>query len=246
MQGIYIITGTSRGIGAAVAAHLLQTGNRVIGISRSPSALAGTPGFHEVRASVTDAAWIGSTFGAVETMLSEHAVGMLCLFNNAAIVEPLGAIETCAADAIARHVAVNLTAPIQLTARFMAHFADLELRRKVVFMTSGAAHSAFPDMALYCTSKAGISMFSECVGSEQQGKANGFEVAAINPGMVETDMQETARGMDPDAFRPSDMFRGARASGVVRDVESAARTICAILEARTDMGKTVSVSEWGR
>ena len=244
MKGIYIITGTSRGIGAAVAARLLETGNRVVGISRSPSPLDGEPGYRSVRASVTDTDWIDPLFEAVRKELADSDVDMLCLLNNAAVVEPVHAIETCAADAIGQHVDVNLTAPIQLTARFMACFGDLDLRKKVVFMTSGAAHAAMPDMALYCTSKAGLAMFAQCVAREQAGRAKGYEIAQVSPGMVETHMQELARSQSPGTFRPSGMFRSAKASGAVQDPGSVAKKICEILAARTGMGESVSVTSW--
>lgn len=244
MKGIYLITGTSRGIGRAVAERLLETGNRVVGISRSPSTLAGQDGYREVQASVTDADWVDPLFDEVGQQLADGGYDMLCLFNNAAIVEPVHAIETCAADAIRRHVEVNLTAPIQLTARFMAAFGELDLRKKVVFMTTGAAHTAMPDMAMYCTSKAGLAMFAQCAAREQEGQTRGFEIAQISPGMVETHMQELARAQDPGDFRPSGMFRSAKSSGAVQDVESVARKICEILEARTQMGESVSVTNW--
>lgn len=244
MQGIYIITGTSRGIGRAVAARLLETGQRVFGISRSASPLAGTRGFTEILGSVTDAAVLGPLFEAVRGALADHDCDLLCLLNNAALLEPMKPVEHCLVDEIRQHIEVNLTAPIMLTARFMAFFADLERRKKVVFMTSGAGRRPLPDMSLYCSTKAGLSMFSDCVGREQEGQANAFEIAAISPGMVETDMQSTARAKSAGVFRSGELFRGALADGVVQDADAVARKICAIMEARTEMGKTVSVSEW--
>ena len=246
MPSIYIITGTSRGIGCAVASRLLETGNRVFGVSRSPSPLAGERGFRAVQGSVTDPSWTGPLFEEVRGALADDDADadMLCLLNNAAVLEPMGAIEHCQAQAIRQHIEVNLTAPIVLTAQFMAYFADLQLRRKVVHMTSGAAHRAIPDMSLYCTSKAGISMFGACVGSEQEGSEHAYEVAAISPGMVETDMQRDMRARSVEEFRPSEQFRAARDSGAVQDTATVARKICAILEARTQMGGTVRVADW--
>jgi benzil reductase ((S)-benzoin forming) len=243
MKGIYLITGTSRGIGQAVAARLLATGNRVVGISRTPSPLDGKPGYRQVLGSLADTDWIETMLEGVKEDLDDDRIELLCLFHNAALVEPACAIEACTADDIRQHVAVNLTAPMLLTARFMAFFGGLELRKKVAFMTSGAAQMAFPDMALYCSTKAALSMFSQCLGQEQADQSHGFEIAAINPGMVESDMQKIARAKDPARFRPSEMFRGAKASGVVQDPETAARAICELLQARTEMGKTVSVTK---
>lgn len=244
MKGIYVITGTSRGIGAAVAARLLDTGNRVIGISRTPAALAGKPGYIDIQGSVTDMAWMEPMFARVEALLAAEPCDLLCLLNNAAMLEPIRAVETCEAYDIRQHIEVNLTAPIVLTARFMARFGALAMRKKVACMTSGAAHSAIPDMALYCTTKAGVSMFTACVGVEQEGRSHGFEAVAISPGMVETDMQKVARAKDADAFRAGDMFRHARASGTVKDADEVAATICRILQARTAMGGTEAVSAW--
>ncbi len=244
VKGIYIITGTSRGIGRAVAARLLETGNRVFGISRTSSPLAGMRDFREVRGSVTDPGLFEPLFEDVRELLAVDDCDLLCLLNNAAVLEPMKPIEKCTTDEIRQHVDVNLTAPIVLASRFMAYFGDLGLRKKVVFMTSGAGRRSLPDMSLYCSVKAGISRFAECVGREQEGRANGFEIAAISPGMVETDMQKSARAKSAEAFRSGELFRGAMADGVVQEPEAVARKICAIIEAKTEMGETVSVSEW--
>ena len=244
MTSVYLITGTSRGIGLAVASRLLDTGHRVYGISRKASPLAGREGYRDILGSVTDSDWVEPLFKNVHEQLAHEPCDMLCLLNNAAVLEPMYPIERCPLDQIRRHVAINLTAPMLLTAQFMAAFGDLEGRKKVAFMTSGAATAAFPDAAPYCTVKAGISMFCACVGTEQEGRAHAFETVSIDPGMVETYMQKTIRAMSTADFRPSEMFREAKAGGVVQDPETVAHTICAILEARTDMGKTVSVADW--
>lgn len=241
MKGIYIITGTSRGIGRAVAARLLETGHRVYGVSRTPSPLDGTHGFRAFQGSVTDTSVFEPLFEEVGALLDSEAFDFLCLLSNAAVLEPMKAIEHCTAEEIRQHVDVNLTAPIALTARFMAFFDERPLRKKVVHMTSGAATTPIPDMSLYCTVKAGISMFCECVGREQADRAHGFEIAAISPGMVETGMQQAMRAKSTEEFRPSEQFRAAKASGAVQDLDSVARRIADLLEARTDMGATVSV-----
>lgn len=244
MKGLYIVTGTSRGIGLAVAIRLLETGNRVIGISRKPSPLTGKDGYRQIEASVTDRAWVEPLFKEVGQTLAGGGFDMLCLLSNAALVDPVGPVQGLDVEAVQRHIDVNLTAPIQLTARFMAHFGALELRKKIVHMTSGAAHHAMPDMAPYCVSKAGVSMFAACLAKEQEGAANGFEVVAISPGMVETDMQKNARAQSADTFRPLQMFRSAKADGVVQDTDTVARKICRILEATSALGETVKVPEW--
>lgn len=244
MPSMYIITGTSRGIGLAVAGHLLASGHRVFGVSRTPSPLAGTDGFEDVRGDLTGTDWMDPLFARVRQALADGGFDLLCLLGNAAVLEPMGAIERCPSDAIRRHVDVNLTGPAVLTARFMSAFADLGLRRKVVHMTSGAAHRAIPDMSLYCATKAAVSMLCACVGAEQEGRDNGYEIAAISPGMVETDMQRDMRARSAEDFRPSEQFRAAKADGAVQDAGTVARTICAILEARTPMGGTVRVADW--
>lgn len=169
---------------------------------------------------------------------------MLCLLSNAAVLDPLGPVEKCSPADIEQHINVNLTAPIMLTARFMSFFGDLPLRKKVIHMTSGAAKRPIADASLYCTAKAGISMFCECIGNEQQGQPNGFEISAISPGMVETDMQKIMRSKSVEEFRPSDRFRAAKESGAVQELNIVARKIVGIIEAKTEPGQTVSVSDW--
>jgi benzil reductase ((S)-benzoin forming) len=87
------------------------------------------------------------------------------------------------------HVKIGLIARMILTSLFIGRFSANKARKKVAFISSGAAFAPFSGDSVYCSNKAGINMFAQCVGLEQQDKDFGFEVIHIDPETVDTDMQ---------------------------------------------------------
>ena len=159
------------------------------------------------------------------------------------MIEPLGPIEECPASEIEAHLQSGLIAPMLLTSMFMRRFRDQKVRKKVVFISSGAAFDAIPGSSAYCSSKAGITMFAECIGLEQENNQNEFEVNSIGPGMVDTSMQRTVRSKPSDEFAMADFFKQAFEDGRLREPVEVAEKIYTILGNQYEQGKYVSVSE---
>ncbi len=94
-----------------------------------------------------------------------------------------------------------------LTSLFVQKFSDEKILKKIVFISSGAAFTAMPDESIYCSSKAAINMFAQCIGLEQNNREYGFDVIAIGPGMVDTSMQQALRSKKRDEFAMADFFK---------------------------------------
>jgi benzil reductase ((S)-benzoin forming) len=126
---------------------------------------------------------------------------------------------------------------------FMRRFSADKIRKKVVFISSGAALAASSDDSIYCSSKAAINMFAQCVGLEQKNRQYGFEVISIGPGMVDTSMQEAARSKTSDEYASADFFKQAFKDGKLQRPDNVAGKIYTILGNKYEQGKYVSVGE---
>jgi benzil reductase ((S)-benzoin forming) len=158
----------------------------------------------------------------VDEVVDNQRFDFVCLVNNASTAEPGGANEKCPAEEIDSHVKIGLIAPMILTSQFIRRFSDSKDRKKVAFISSGAAFTPFLGDSIYCRTKAGINMLAQCVGLEQKDKEFCFEVITIGPGMVDTYMQQVARSKTVEEYASSDFCRQAFEQGMLEKAESVA------------------------
>lgn len=242
-NGFFLITGTSRGIGEALAQKVLEKGNTVLGIARGRSSALKSTKYHHLSFDLADTSRISQIMEKVDEVVDNQRFDFICLVNNASAVEPSGSIEKCPASEIESHVRIGLIAPMILTSLFIRKFSDGRIRKKVAFISSGAAYTAIPQDSIYCGSKAGMNMFAQCVGLEQKDKEYGFEVICIGPGMVDTFMQQVARSKNRDEYVWVDLAKQAYENGELQDPGEVAERIYIILSNRYEQGKYISASE---
>ena len=242
---VVIVTGASKGLGAALVEQLLSPERRVIGIARSANdALADT--------ARTRGAWLDwylqdlSDVQATDALAASICDGLprdatrYVLVNNAALAEPIGPIAALDATAVIRAIDANLTAAIILTTRFLAATAPLDADRRVLNISSGLARRPMDGTAVYCASKAGLDMFTRCINAEPDDPARALRRAravSLAPGVIDTGMQVTLRGQDPAAFPQGANFAAMKAGGqLVAPADVAARIVAYL--ARADFGAT--------
>lgn len=242
-HGLFVITGTSRGIGEAMARRFLAEGHMVLGISRSQPTKINTPDYSHLTLDLSDTAQLGQVRDSLIDIKTNHTFNFVCLVNNASATEPIGPIENGSLQDIEAHVRIGLIAPMVLTSLFIREFAAATIDKKIVFISSGAAFSPLRDESIYCSVKAGAYMFGRCVGLEQEDKQHGFQVISIGPGMVDTSMQKAIRSKSSDEFAMADYFKQAHEDGKLQDPDIVAGKILTILASSYDPGQYVSVSE---
>jgi benzil reductase ((S)-benzoin forming) len=165
-NGFFLIMGTSKGIGEAVAQNLLEKGHTVLGISRSISdKLTSTKYFH-LAFDLNNTSLINQIMEKVNEIVDHQTFDFICLINNTSALDPVGPIEKCQAIEIDSHIKIGLIAPMILTSMFIYRFFNDKIRKKVVFISSGSAFEAFPDDGIYSAAKDGLYKFSQCVGLE--------------------------------------------------------------------------------
>jgi 3-oxoacyl-[acyl-carrier protein] reductase len=188
-EGCALITGASRGIGAATACALAEDG-WAVGINYSRD----RDGAEGIASSVEGAGGIALTVGAdvsdaeaTEGMLgelSERLGPVLVLVNNAGMTADNLSMRLSDED-WNRVLDVNLTAAFRLT---RAAIGPMMRRRfgRVINVASVVGLRANPGQANYAASKAGLIAFTRTVAAEVARR--GVTVNAVAPGLIETEL----------------------------------------------------------
>jgi len=194
---VIIVTGASRGIGAAAAVALANAGATVVLTARNGT-MAG-----EVARSIGGAASARvcdvSEYPAFAAVVAETKarLGRLdALINNAGVIEPIASIAESDPVAWARNVDINLTGAYHAIRAVLPGMLAAG-GGTIVNVSSGAAIRPLEGWSAYCSAKAGLHMLTRATALETAGK--GIRVFGFQPGTTDTDMQVQIRasGVNP-------------------------------------------------
>ena len=221
----YYITGTSRGLGQALAGELLSDNdNRVFGIGRSCT-LAHTRYHHyDLDLSVAEAVR-EFRFGLPRG--TRRAV----LINNAGMIEPVAPVGRMDNQTLAAGFTVNLISPAMLMNNFIRHTQNSRAQRMIINISSGAGRHTVDSWSVYCAAKAGLDMFSEVLHSEQpiHHPKHLVRIFSIAPGVVDTRMQARIRAVPKRDFAGKERFKKMKAEGMLAPADETARSILKVL-----------------
>ena len=187
-----LITGANRGIGLALAQHLIARGDRVIGACRHASdALAKTGARIESEVDVTDDA----ALAALARRLGDTRIDQLWL--NAGILsrESLGAIATTGFDSLRRQFEVNALGPLRVAQALLERLGE---GSKIGIITSRMGSIADNDSGGYYgyrASKAAVNAIGKSLAIDL--KPRGIAVFLLHPGYVATDMVDGTGDISP-------------------------------------------------
>ncbi len=237
---IYILTGASRGMGAALAQQLILPGNSLLCISRQTNAdLASLAEQQQVplaqwQVDLQDATQAASD---LQTWLKPQLAkaDSITLINNAGVIPQIAPLSDVPAADIARALRVGIEAPMLLTSAFLQATARFSGMKKVLNISSGLGRRAMASQAGYCAAKAAIDHFTRCVALEEALKPHGARVCSLAPGVIDTDMQVQLRSAPSAAFPDQAAFIGMKDNGSLTSPFEAAGRLIAYL-ARSDFG----------
>ena len=212
MKNYYIITGTSSGIGEALAKQLLQNREKVFCISRNNNQMLAdlaldTGGWLKYYiADLTEIQKLPELLSEIFSAIDPGDASGLTLINNAGVLEPVGYSGTLNNRATEIHFTTNLLAPAILINTFIELAANFNIPKTILNISSGAASNPYPGWSNYCASKAALDMLSRTIGMEQRDLPNPVRIFSLAPGIVDTNMQKTIRGKSKEQFPLRDKF----------------------------------------
>jgi len=194
-----VITGASRGIGAAAGRAFAAAGANVVLLARGGDAIGAlareigdkalaitcdVSSWSQMRAAVDQAAW---RFGAIDVMI-----------NNAGVIEPVSMLRDSDPAAWSKAFDINLKG-VYHGMRAVVPYMRKGGGGTVLTVGSGAAHTALEGWSHYCASKAAVHMMTKALHKEESGA--GIRALTLSPGTVATDMQREikASGVGPVA-----------------------------------------------
>ena len=211
-----VVTGASRGIGAAVAAALRESGATVVRLARSLTAHEGD-GVIDLPCDLTDDK---ARDAALDRILAIGTPDILV--NNAGgwAGAPLEFLSLAAFDQL---VSVNLRTPVAVAQRILPAMRTAGRGRHIA-IGSISDHFAFPANSAYSVTKFGLRGFHEVVREEYRG--SGVLSTLVSPGPVDTPLWDP---LDPDGksgfMARRDMLRPEDVADVVRFIATRPPTV---------------------
>ena len=241
-QHLTILTGASRGMGLAMAEHLLSKGDTLLCISRQANPKlaerAQARGAHLLQwtEDLAQGVAVSQRLLAWLQGQSDTAFASATLINNAGVIPPIAPLSLSDPAELAQALRVGLEAPMLLSASFLRATGHWPATRKVLNISSGLGRRAMASQSAYCAAKAGMDHFTRCLALDEAQKPQGAKVCSLAPGVIDTDMQVQLRSADDALFPDRSGFAGLHLGGQLTLPDEAARRVLAYL-ARADFGQ---------
>lgn len=195
-----LITGASRGIGAAAARVFADAGSSVLLAARTGAEIEELAG--EIRANGGKAEAVTcdvASYAQVEAAVNRcrETFGSIdFLVNNAGVIDPIGPLIESDPEEWSRAADINYKGVYNGLRAALPHM-KAQGSGVIVNISSGAAHNALEGWSHYCSAKAAAYMLTRAADLEMKG--TGVRVVGLSPGTVATYMQRAikASGINP-------------------------------------------------
>jgi len=218
MSKVFLVTGSSRGLGRTVAEAVLAAGHQLVASARSPQQLDDLVERYgaQVRAVALDVTDAGGAKAAVDTAV--EAFGRLDVVVNNAGYADVASVEDVSLDAFRAQLETNLLGVVNVTK------AALPVLRgqgsgHVIQISSVGGRMATPGLSAYQAAKWAVGGFSEVLAAEVGPL--GIKVTVMEPGGMRTDWAGSSMSIPPIS-EPYDGTVGAVARRMAGFADSAA------------------------
>jgi benzil reductase ((S)-benzoin forming) len=222
-----IITGTSSGIGKALANFYLEKGEKVVGISRRSTIKH--ENYRHIECDLSD---IDAVKSIDLSRIIKAQLEPTTLINNAGTIGVIGRTWDLDTDHFLKVGNLNIVA-VQSLCAHVIKLAGFEQVEAIVNISSGAGRRPIASWSAYCASKAAVDLFSETLLAELKEVGASTRVYSVAPGVVDTGMQEVIRSSNPEDFSIHQNFVDLKEQDGLRKPEEVATLIYALLNKET-------------
>lgn len=172
------------------------------------------------------------------------AANGIYLINNAGMIDPIKKAGSSSAAELTSNVSINLLAPMLLTSFFIRNTAAISAKKIIVNISSGAANRPVFGWSSYCSTKAGLDMYTKTIALEQALEENPVQVISFSPGVMDTDMQVKIRSSNKDDFSDVEQFLAFHESGKLRKTDFVAGKLLDLLSSNSlESGKIYDIKQ---
>ncbi len=234
---LYIVTGSSRGLGAAIADQLSIPGNQLLCIARrANAALEEKAGKNKLsvlqwQRDLAEAQPVARDLEKWLASFDPASLSRASLINNAGVIGRIGPVDESDDADLAQAMRVGVEAPLLLSAAFLRATKGWQLPRRILNISSGLGRRAMAGSATYCAAKAGLDHLSRAMALDEAGRAHGARIVSLAPGVIDTDMQIQLRGADAAGFPDQANFIAMKEQGRLSSAAAAAQQVLAFLHA---------------
>ncbi len=235
MKKVAIITGTSRGLGLSLANLFLQDGYQVVGIARTNKFKHSDFYFFkwDLSSAKNPCAKLSSFLASKKIPFKmDHVV----LVNNAATVMPIHFIDKLKEKEVQLSYQLNLHTPMMISQWVLQKFLNKSTQVTICNVSSGAAMRPFINWSIYCTMKAGLKMFTECLNLEFSDSGK-FKTFSFYPGVMDTQMQETIRKQNLKSFKNVEKFKELKEKNQLLDPQAVAVSLFNVIKSPSNITK---------
>jgi NAD(P)-dependent dehydrogenase (short-subunit alcohol dehydrogenase family) len=195
-----ILTGVSRGLGAALFDALYDDNREILALGRNfTDRQREVADGLQVRLRVTDLTDLASLPQPAELAEIIGDADTVNLVHNAGTIEPFAPIGAIQPDQLLHAARINFVSPMLLTNALVAAAAGDRVTTgpgkplvRVIYISSSAAKQPSGGRAVYCATKAGSEMFFETLALQYADDPS-VSVSIVDPGIMDTDMQQVVR-----------------------------------------------------
>lgn len=223
MTKLAIVSGGSRGLGAALCDGFVEQGFELIELSRA----APRPQSIRVDFAQPETACdaLRAAIAATLDRIGAASLDEVIVVSNAAVLEPIGPTPRQATGAIVRNLEVNIVGAIAFVATAVDALQTFRARKLVMVVGSGAASNPHAGLSLYGAAKAGLEQYVRTLALEQAGERWPFIAVTVDPGALDTDMQLALRSASSHDFPHAADFASRHERGALRPPRDAAAAI---------------------
>ena len=217
-----VLTGHSRGLGAAILDALRARGVPVLALARNRRDLPpDCSGITQVCLDLGDPQALTDWLAGDTLRSFLSGCGSVLLINNAGTLGPVLPLGTQGAGQIAHALALDVAAPLMLADALVAASPKAHERR-ILHVSSGAAQTPYAGWSIYCASKAALDQHARAAALDAPA---GTRIVSLAPGVIDTAMQAEIRATPSENFPQKARFEALARDGQLSSPADCARRL---------------------
>jgi NAD(P)-dependent dehydrogenase (short-subunit alcohol dehydrogenase family) len=237
-KSLSIITGGTGGLGKALSNFILENEGSVLFVGRDFEKISSYENglkaefhsaFYKIQADVSVENDLNSIGSSIKSIISSNFnIDEINLFNNASSIDPISLMEDVSFDQISNALILNVSSAYTLSSLLLNIKNSTNISfLNIINISSGVSINPVKGWSAYCISKAGLNMISKCLSIECED--NVFSLS-INPGAIDTGMQERIRSADNIKIPATKKFESMYNEGKLQNPKDVADKLFRVLE----------------